>query len=464
MTDLHALPASAIAALVRARAVSAREATEAALARMDAVNPALNAVVDPLHEAALAEADRVDAQIAVGEEPGPLAGVPVTVKVNVDCAGRPTTNGLKLQKDLVAEQDNPVVANLRRAGAVVIGRTNTPAFSLRWFCRNSLHGDTLNPHDRGITPGGSSGGAGAAAAAGIGAVAHGTDIAGSVRYPAYACGLHGLRPTFGRVAAVNFTTPDRYAGGQLCAVSGPLARSIEDIRLSLIAMAAPDPRDPWWAPVPLDLPPLPRRAAVCVAPDGMAVQPEVAAAVREAGARLEAAGWEVEEMDCPPVAEPAQLNMTLWMDEFRRGGRAMLAPEGDPDASFVVAQMDRIVPADADAVKAMQRRVTLLREWQLFLEDRPLVITPVSGEAPFAAHSDVASPEDFDRIFAAQAVQVGMPVLGLPGLAVAMGQPGRPMGVQLTGPRFREDLLLEAGALIEAAQAPIRPVDPFVRG
>src|SRR6056297_727073 len=178
MTDLWGLRATAIAALVRSRAVSAREAVTAALARLEAANGPINAVVDPLPEAALAEADALDARIARGLDPGPLAGVPVTVKVNIDMAGRATTNGLRGQAGLVAEQNSPVIDNLRRAGAVVIGRTNTPAFSLRWFTRNALHGATRNPHDAGLTPGGSSGGAGAAVAAGIGAVAQGTDIDG----------------------------------------------------------------------------------------------------------------------------------------------------------------------------------------------------------------------------------------------------------------------------------------------
>ena len=131
------------------------------------------------------------------------------------------------------QQDNPVVANLRRAGAVILGRTNTPAFSLRWFTRNALHGHTKNPRDPAITPGGSSGGAAAAVAAGIGAIGHGTDIGGSVRYPAYACGMHGLRPTLGRIPAWNASgagTPYRRAahGGH-----GPIARTIADLRLAL---------------------------------------------------------------------------------------------------------------------------------------------------------------------------------------------------------------------------------------
>ena len=135
--------------------------------------------------------------------------------------------------------NNPVVDNLRKAGAVILGRTNWPAFSYRWFTTNLIHGDTKNPRDAGITPGGSSGGAGAAVAAGIGHIAHGTDIAGSIRYPAYACGVHGLRPTIGRIAAFNAALPERPIGPQITAVSGPLARTIGDLRIALAAMSAP---------------------------------------------------------------------------------------------------------------------------------------------------------------------------------------------------------------------------------
>ena len=177
---------------------------------------------------------------ARGEDVGPLAGVPVTVKVNIDQEGFATTNGLKLQRDAIAKTNSPVIDNLRKAGAVILGRTNCPAFSYRWFTTNLVHGDTKNPRDPGITPGGSSGGAGAAVAAGIGHIAHGTDIAGSIRYPAYACGVHGLRPTFGRVAAFNAALPERPIGPQMCAVSGPLARTIGDIRIALAAMSGRD--------------------------------------------------------------------------------------------------------------------------------------------------------------------------------------------------------------------------------
>ena len=250
MSDLWQQSASNIAKLVKSGEVSAVEVTESALTRLDKVNPAINAVVTEMPEEALSEANRIDKAIANGDEIGILGGVPVTVKVNVDQVGHATTNGLQLQRDLIATSDSPVVSNLRKAGAIIVGRTNTPAFSLRWFTRNSLHGHTLNPHNPKITPGGSSGGSAAVVASGICAIGHGTDIGGSVRYPAYACGVHGLRPTLGRVPAMNFTGPDRHVGGQLMAVSGPIARSMADIRIALEAMAAEDLRDPWWMPVP----------------------------------------------------------------------------------------------------------------------------------------------------------------------------------------------------------------------
>ena len=199
MSHLHSPTATEIRASLASGDTSARALVASALNRIDTENPALNAVVQRCDKRALATADAVDQALAIGQDPGSLAEIPVTVKVNVDQAGFATTNGLRLQQDLIATEDNPVVANLRRAGAIIIRRTNTPAFSLRWFTRNLVHGATINPRDSGLTPGGSSGGAAVAVASGMGPTGHGTDIAGSVRYPSYAYGVHGLRPSFGRV-------------------------------------------------------------------------------------------------------------------------------------------------------------------------------------------------------------------------------------------------------------------------
>lgn len=464
MTDLWRHSAVDLARIVKSGEASAREVTESALARLAEANPAMNAVVQEMPDEALATADAVDAELAKGNDPGPLAGVPVTIKVNVDQKGYPTTNGLRIQKDLIATEDNPVVANMRKSGAVIIGRTNTPAFSLHWFTRNSLHGHTLNPHNPTITPGGSSGGAAAATAAGIGAIGHGTDIAGSVRYPAYACGIHGLRPTLGRIPAVNFSAPDRLIGGQIMAVSGPLARTIGDVRLGLEAMAQGDPREAWWTPVPLDLPEQPKKVALCVAPEGLVVEPEVEQAVRRAGAQLADAGWQVDEITAPPFREGARLQAMLWLAEFRRTAAKAIEAEDDPDARFIYAQMARHCPeTDLNGFHdALQRRATLLREWQMFFEDYPVLLCPVSAEPPFPDLLDLESPEAFDRVFEALRPQIGTPFLGLPGLTVATGVlPGNvPIGVQLITGRYREDTALAAGAVIEAASGLRAAIDP----
>ncbi len=467
MSELWELSGVELARHVRERSASATEITESALSRLAAVNPAINAVVQEMPEEALDAARAIDRRLAAGEVPGPLAGVPVTVKVNVDQAGYATTNGLRTQAHLLASTDNPVVANLRRAGAVIVGRTNTPAFSLRWFTRNSVHGHTRNPRNRALTPGGSSGGAAAAVTAGIGAIAHGTDIAGSIRYPAYACGIHGLRPTLGRVPAVNLSAPDRHIGGQLMAVSGPLARSIDDLGLALQAMAAGDDRDPWWSPVPLELPEVANVAALAVAPEGLAVAPEVEHALRDAAARLEDAGWEVREIDCPPLREPARVQATLWLAEFRRGADEAIRREADPDASFVYEQMQALCPApDVDGLlDALQARARFVREWQRFLREYPLLLCPVSAEPPFPDLLDVESPQAFRRVFEAQLIQIAIPLMGLPGLSVATGMSGDvPSGVQLVGARFREDVLLRAGAAIAARGTPPAPVTPVAAG
>jgi amidase len=463
MPQIWQLSAAEIASSVRSKELSAVEVTKAHLERLDTVNGTLNAVVQEFPEESLSAARAVDDRIAKGEDPGPLCGVPLTVKVNVDQTGHATTNGLVIQKDLVAKSDNPVVANIRKAGGVIVGRTNTPAFSLRWFTKNNLHGHTYNPRDKSLTPGGSSGGAASAVASGICAIGHGTDIGGSIRYPAYACGVHGLRPTLGRIPAYNASGAERHIGGQIMAVSGPIARTIADIGLGLEAMAAEDMRDPWWVPVPLDLGEFPKRAALCVAPEGMNVAPEVEAALHDGVERLKNEGWQVEEVDAPPFRQAADINAQLWLAEMRRAALGMIHEEDEAESAFVFEQMARrSAPVDVDGLlDALQSRATLVREWQVFLQKYPVLICPVSGELPFADQKDVESEAAFEAIMQAQLTQLGLPLLGLPGLAVTTGLVGKtPVGVQLIAGRYREDVLLAAGAAIERGGTPPSPVDP----
>ena len=461
MQDLWRLSATDLASLIKSKKVSAKEAAQAALARLDAVNPKINAVVDHRPAGVLAQAGEIDAAIARGENPGLLAGVPVTIKVNIDQQGFATTNGLKLQRDVIAKSNNPVVDNLRKAGAVILGRTNCPAFSYRWFTTNLIHGDTKNPRDPGITPGGSSGGAGAAVAAGIGHIAHGTDIAGSIRYPAYACGVHGLRPTLGRIAAFNAALPERTIGPQISAVSGPLARTIGDIRIALAAMSARDSRDPWWVPAPPEGPAMPKRVAMCLDPDGLNPVAEVTAAVTDAGKRLERAGWIVEEItNTPPLREAADLQTKLWLGDGYEAQLEAAEREGDPGALACLRGIrSKVHPFDLS--KTLTRRATLTRQWLEFFERYAVLLMPVSGELPFPDQLDRKDEASFARVWHAQLPQIAIPFMGLPGLTVSTGLVGRiPVGVQLVSGRYREDLCLAAGEAIEAGGTPSAAIDP----
>jgi amidase len=273
-----------------------------------------------------------------------------------------------------------------------------------------------------------------------------------------------LRPTLGRVPAINFTSGDRYIGGQIMAVSGPLARTIEDVRLGFEAMAAEDLRDPWWVPVPARLSELPKRAALCVRPDGMNTVPEVEMALRDAAAALSADGWEVTEVDqTPPVREAAKMDVLLWLAEMRRGGGQAVVDEDDPDANHVYRMLSEVVEApDINGLMdTMKIRAAMIRDWQMFLNQHSLLICPVSAELPFPDQLDVESDDAFRRCYEAQLTQIGLPFMGLPGLTVSTSMVGNtPVGVQLVGGRYREDVLLDAGKIIEAAGTPPMPCDP----
>ena len=457
---------------IRTGAISSREATESCLARLDAVNPRINAVVDPLADEALAAADRADAAIRRGEAPGVLHGVPLTVKINVDYAGRATTNGVTAFANMAAEQDSISVANLRKAGAVILGRTNVPGFSTRYFTDNDLHGRTLNPWDAGRTPGGSSGGAAAAVAAGIGPIGHGNDRAGSVRYPAYACGVAGLRPSLGRVPDFNpSATEERGISSQMANVQGPLARSMGDIRLGLAALAAPDPRDPWSVPVPLGAPETGRsRAAVLTSLPGVDADAAVTEALRQAGVWLQDAGYEVEEA-CPPrLDEAAGLFWPILMAEERAATAAERAASSSGIERYgdeAVKRARRSVRAYAgdldyeSYVRALASRTTMLREWYAFFERYPILVMPLSWQRPYPIDHDQKGDDAVREMLDAHRPMLAVSLLGLPGLSVPVSlADGVPVGVQIVAARFGEERLLAAGEAIEARAPVATPIDP----
>ncbi|WP_315830785.1 amidase family protein [Bradyrhizobium prioriisuperbiae] len=463
--DLWRWSAIDLAQAIGKRSISSRDAVQASLDRIAAVNPAVNAVVQVLADEAMVAADAADAAVKSGVATGPLHGVPVTIKVNIDQKGCATTNGVVAFRDVIAEDDSPPVANLRKAGAVIVGRTNTPAFSHRWFTDNDLHGATRNPWSLRLTPGGSSGGAAAAVAAGMGAIAHGNDFGGSIRYPAYACGVAGLRPTPGRIPAFNpSATSDRPVTAQLMSVQGPLACSVADLRLGLAAMAAFDPRDALWVPAPLNGPPpaTPIRVALVPDPFGDAA-PEVSAAVRAAGRLLADAGYAVEEAMPPRFQEAADLWHRLVVNEERIFLQPAIRSFGDDkskrnlDGHIAYAPM---LTAD-EIIVSLQTRVGVMRDWQLFLDRYPVIVMPVSQQLPFRDNQDMEGQQVFSAMLDAQRSLLATPVLGFPSVAVPTGLAGgTPVGVQVVAGRFREDLCLDAAEAIERHVTMGTPIDP----
>jgi len=456
---------------IRTRQISSREATESCLQRLSEVNPSINAVVDVLSDEALATADRADEAVQRGEGLGCLHGVPITVKINVDFAGRPTTNGVVAFQNLVVEEDSIPVSNLRKAGAIIFGRTNVPGFSTRYFTDNDLHGRTLNPWNPKHTPGGSSGGAAAAVAAGIGPIAHGNDRAGSVRQPAFACGVFGLRPTVGRVPDYNpSSVEDRGISTQLTHVQGPLARTITDVRLGLEALSARDPRDPWWVPATVQPSRKPVTVAMVPSIPGVDVDPAIEDAIKNAGHWLEEAGYRVEEAIPPHFADAAELFWPLLLAEERAASQETgslstnaIAELGDESVRRARASTRAYAGSldYSEYIRGLATRTTVLREWQTFLESYPLILMPVSCHRPWPIDFDQGGDEQVRQMLEAHRTLVAISLLGLPGLSVPTGLvDGLPVGVQLVAAKFHEEQCLTAGEVIEARNAVQTPIDP----
>ena len=253
MSEIWQLPATELAQRIARRQLSSAEVVDAHLARIDAVNPALNAVVRVLADEARAAAVKADQKLAAGETVGPLHGVPFTVKENIDMAGLPTTWGVPALAKAVAPVDAPVVERMRAAGAIPIARTNLPDMALRVHTDSSLHGLTRNPWHPGRTAGGSSGGEAAALASGMSPIGLGNDIGGSLRNPANACGIASIRPSAGRVPDAGYVpAEDRLLAVQLMNVQGPMARRVADVRLGLQVLMGAHPRDPWSIDAPFE--------------------------------------------------------------------------------------------------------------------------------------------------------------------------------------------------------------------
>lgn len=441
---------------VRKGAVSATEVVRAHVARMREANPAVNAVVVDLGDAAVKAAQAADRAAKRGAALGPLHGVPVTIKINVDVTGQANSNGVVAFKDNIAPADSPVVANLRKAGAIVIGMTNTPEFSMRGFTENPLHGLTLNPWDAGVTCGGSSGGAGAATALGIGCIGHGNDIGGSLRWPAHCNGIATIKPTQGRIPAFNPSAKaERPLLAQLMSGQGPLAREVRDVRLGLAAMSARDPRDPFWVPAPLAYPKAEGTLTVGVAriPEDMVVDRRVIAMQRKAADHLADAGYRVKEVALPDLSGVWQLWCDIIMTELHVLQEAQMrsvASEGFQATLDGFLKLARLLDQKG-YMQAIADRSGHIRQWLGFLEEHPVVLTPTTVLPTAETNADLAGDARVRELFWNDLRFISsINVLGLPAAVVPVGVlDGKPVGVQLIASRFREDQALDAAAAIE---------------
>jgi len=444
-----------VAAGIREKQFSCSEVMTSVVERIRALNPKLNAIILNLTDQALAEAAAADRALKDLAAPGPLFGVPVTIKVNIDVEGQATTNGVPAFANLIAPGDSPLVRNLRRAGAIIVGRTNTPEFSMRVTTVNPLHGRTRNPWHADASPGGSSGGAGAAAAAGFGPIHHGNDIGGSLRFPAFANGVTTLKPTPGRIPAFNPSAAvERGFLAQLTSVQGAIARTVQDVRLATRVMAAGDPRDPLWVPVPFDGEPLekPIRVAVTRNSHGYPIHPGISRLIDRTAAYLSDAGYEVVETEPPSIMEPARGWFTVLLTELK----GTLGPTVEQFATNEVRQIfawyyELGTILDLDGYRTgLADRTRIMRAWNVFFDAYPLVLTPFLMRPAYPWNYDAQGRTQTKDLFDASIYSYGVNYLGLPAGVVPIDLvEDLPAGVQLVARRFREDVILDAMAAIE---------------
>jgi amidase len=455
---IHRLPLTEMASLARSGTVSSVELIEAHLTRIEEVNPHINAFTMVLADQARASARRADQGLKMGA----LHGVPVTVKDSFDVAGLPTRLGSYFTPEAPAREDSAVVARLRRAGAIVLGKTNTPEFLASYETDNFITGRSNNPWNVERTPGGSSGGEAAAIASGCSPGGAGSDGGGSIRVPAHFCGIAGLKPTPGRISVVGHLPPGVVAG---IAVAGPMARTVADVRLLFEVLAGYDDRDAQSAPVEL------RAASTEGARIGVfesfydnPVQPAVRRAVREAAALLAAAGFTVDAFSRGDfIADGLERAPNLWSFFFgelsaRAAKQRIEGREGEAHWTYT-ENLGRLLerpPASGwQVIEALAVRDRMRRTVVEAMSKVPFLLMPVASIAAFP-HRERTFEVESKMIGLFQAV---MPVtifnlLGLPALTVplTLDEQGMPVGVQIVARPWEEEALLEVGAALEAAR------------
>lgn len=466
MSELWQLGALELAGRIRRGEVTSRAVVEAHLARVDAVNPHLNAIVRRLDDEALTAADAADRAVADGDELGVFHGVPCTVKENIDLAGTPTTQGVPALADAIAPVDAPTVARMRAAGAIPFARTNLPDLGLRVHTHSSLHGLTRNPWNPEVTAGGSSGGEAASIASGMSPIGLGNDIGGSLRNPAHCCGIASIKPTVGVVPMATVVPPEDLLGAaQQMLCEGPMARHVADVRAGLVALAGWSPRDPRSVPAVLtDLDDGERlRIAVMADPPGGDTDPEIAAAVNRSADLLADAGHDVVDATPPRYDETLELWAMLLLGDIAVT-RPLLEMVMSADAASVLTSLVDEYPAPEfmSSVELQGRRFAAIRAWSEFFGEHPILISPTWARPAFR-HGDDIGDKAIGVIRDTLRPVLPANLLGIPAAVVPCGTAaGLPVGVQIMGDRFTDLRCLAVAAQIEHAVGIVTPIDPVL--
>jgi aspartyl-tRNA(Asn)/glutamyl-tRNA(Gln) amidotransferase subunit A len=452
------LSARELGTRLRTREVSAVEAVQALLSRIESLEPRLNAYITVTAEEALEAARRCDTELARGQDRGPLHGIPLAVKDLYDTAGIRTTSGSKILADRVPEQDATSVARLRAAGAVIIGKTNLNEFACGVTTTNSHYGDTYNPWDLARTPGGSSGGSAAAVAAGLCTVATGTDTGGSIRIPAAFCGIVGLKPTHGRISCHGIM-PLSWEQDH----PGPMTRTVFDAAIMLEALAGWDRADPVTVRRPV-----PKYASELdgnikgwkIGVDRDRVLNEISTEVRQAFETaldvLANLGAEVIDIHLPDLEEGLRAGLTIWGAESAAVHAEWLHMRPDEYDPAVRPRLENgLAVTGVEYARAQRIRRQMSRELLLLFDQIKLVATPTCALAapPHGAKTVVVDRQEIDVLTGATRFSRVFNLTGSPTISIPCGftSDGLPIGLQLVGAMFDEATVLKAAYAYEQA-------------
>lgn len=467
MPDLNFLPAAVLAQKIRDRLLSPVEVLEAHLARIERLNPILNAFVQVDSEGARRAARKAEEMIRPGEKVGPLHGVPISIKSAIEVRGMRCEAGTELRAGIAAERNAPLVERLRAAGAIILGTTNTPELLMAWETDNLLYGRTNNPWDVSKTAGGSSGGEAAAIASGCSAGGVGSDGGGSIRVPAHFTGICGLKPTPGRIPATGHF-PGSVGPFALTGVVGPMARTAADLKIFFEVMQGPDDGDPSAAPVPVRWPTAQELKNIRIAyfeDDGRTpVTAETCAAVRDAAKLLQSAGFQVE----PFRPEGLEHARQLWWKFFGITGGMLLSPmtEGQEEILSPILKefLGWVAEGPAHTSQSLldmwierdQIRIKVFEQMRQF----PLLLCPAAAIPAF--HHGERSwrvEEQTVKYLDAWSYTEWFNLLGMPAAVVPMGHSpeGLPIGVQIAGKPWQEELVLSVAEALEERRGEWQP-------